>query len=47
MRWLQRGYDDRDGANIAFIKTDPLLRSLRGDGRFEAIVKQIVAPKSK
>src|SRR5947207_2156025 len=47
MRWLERSFDDRDGANIGTIKVDPLLESLRGDPRFEALVQKVIAPKTE
>src|SRR5256885_4053008 len=31
MRWLERSFEEGDGANIGTIKVDPLLESLRGD----------------
>jgi TolB-like protein/Tfp pilus assembly protein PilF/class 3 adenylate cyclase len=39
LRWLEKGFSDRDGWNIGLIKVDPLLDSLRGDPRFEALAK--------
>jgi adenylate cyclase len=45
MRWLEQSYEDRDGSNIAPIKVDPLLYPLRGDSRFEALVKKITREK--
>jgi TolB-like protein/Tfp pilus assembly protein PilF len=45
LRWLEQGYEERDGSNIAWIKVDPLLNSLHGDPRFEALVQKVVAPK--
>jgi Flp pilus assembly protein TadD, contains TPR repeats len=38
---MERGYRERD-ANVAQIKTDPMLDDLRGNPRFEALVNQIV-----
>jgi hypothetical protein len=37
---MERAYRERD-ANIAQIKTDPMLDDLRGNQRFEALVKRI------
>ncbi len=43
---LEQSYAERDGDNIAFIKVDPLLASLHGDPRFEALAQKVVAPKA-
>ena len=42
LRWLEQGYEERDGSNISTIKVDPLLASLHGDPRFEALAEKIV-----
>ena len=47
LRWLEQGYEERDGSNISTIKVDPLLASLHGDPRFEALVQKVVAPKTE
>jgi TolB-like protein/Tfp pilus assembly protein PilF len=47
LRWLEQGYEERDGSNICWINVDPLLDSLHGDPRFEALVQKVVAPKSE
>jgi TolB-like protein/Flp pilus assembly protein TadD len=47
LRWLEQGYEERDGSNISWIKVDPLLDSLHGDPRFEALVQNVVAPKTQ
>jgi TolB-like protein/Tfp pilus assembly protein PilF len=47
LRWLEQGYEERDGSNICWIKVDPLLDSLHGDPRFEALVQKVVAPKTQ
>jgi TolB-like protein/cytochrome c-type biogenesis protein CcmH/NrfG len=47
LRWLEQGYEERDGSNISWIKVDPLLDSLHGDPRFEALVQKVVAPKTQ
>jgi serine/threonine-protein kinase len=41
--WLERAYAQRDGG-VANIKTDPLLKSVRGDPRFAAMVKKLGLP---
>ncbi|PYK54776.1 MAG: hypothetical protein DME48_06895 [Verrucomicrobia bacterium] len=45
LRWLEQGFEERDGSNISWIKVDPLLDSLHGDPRFEALVQRVIAPK--
>jgi adenylate cyclase len=47
LRWLEQGYEERDGSNISTIKVDPLLASLHGDPRFEALVQKVIAPKTE
>src|SRR5205814_6651651 len=47
LRWLEQGYAERDGSNICWINVDPLLISLHGDPRFEALVQKVVAPKTE
>src|SRR5437762_13003010 len=47
LRWLEQGYEERDGSNISWIKVDPLLDSLHGDPRFEALEQKVVAPKTE
>jgi hypothetical protein len=46
IRWLELGYVERDGPNISTIKVDPLLYSLHGDPKFEALVQKVIAPKN-
>ena len=45
LRWLEQGYEERDGSNICWINVDPLLDPLHGDPRFEALVQKVIAPK--
>jgi TolB-like protein/Tfp pilus assembly protein PilF len=47
LRWLEQGYEERDGPNISWIKVDPLLDPLHGDPRFEALVQKVVVPKTQ
>jgi TolB-like protein/Flp pilus assembly protein TadD len=47
LRWLEQGFEERDGSNISWIKVDPLLDPLHGDPRFEALVQKVVAPKTQ
>jgi TolB-like protein/Flp pilus assembly protein TadD len=42
LRWLEQSYQDRAGADVGWIKVDPLLDPLRGDPRFEALAEKIV-----
>jgi TolB-like protein/Flp pilus assembly protein TadD len=46
LRWLEQSFADRDGANIGWIKVDPMLDPLRGDPRFEELVQKVIAPKT-
>src|SRR5947199_469562 len=46
LRWLEQGYEERDGSNICWINVDPLLDPLHSDPRFEALVKKVIAPKT-
>ena len=45
LRWLEQGVKERDGSNICWINVDPLLDSLHGDPRFEALVQKVVGEK--
>ena len=45
IRLLEQAYQEHNGYDIAFIKTDPLLKSLRGEPRFEALVAKVFAVK--
>ena len=45
IRFLEQTYEDRDGYNIVYLKTDPLLDSLHGDTQFEALAQKIFGPK--
>ena len=47
LRWLEQSYADRDGANLSWINVEPILDSLRGDPRFEALVQKVIGPKSE
>jgi TolB-like protein/Tfp pilus assembly protein PilF len=42
LHWLEQSFEERDGANISWIKVDPLFDSLHGDPRFEALAEKIV-----
>jgi TolB-like protein/Flp pilus assembly protein TadD len=45
--WLEEGYRERDGFAMGIIRIDPLLDSLRGDSRFEALVSAILSGSVK
>jgi TolB-like protein len=45
LHWLEQSFEERDGSNINWIKVDPLLNSLHGDPRFEALVQKVVGEK--
>jgi TolB-like protein/Tfp pilus assembly protein PilF len=47
IRWLEQGVANHEGGQIPNIKVNPLLDSLRGDPRFEALVQKVVGPKQK
>jgi tetratricopeptide (TPR) repeat protein len=42
-QWLQRAYAQGDGG-LLYLKIDPLLRSLRGDSRYVALLKKMNLP---
>lgn len=42
LRALEQGYEERDGSNMGWIKVDPLLDSLHGEPRFDALVQKVV-----
>lgn len=46
LRWLEQSFADRDGSNIGYIKVEPMLDSLRGIPRFEALVQKVLSPES-
>ena len=45
IRFLEQTYEDRDGYNIVYLKTDPLLDPLHGDAHFEALAQKIFGRK--
>jgi TolB-like protein/Tfp pilus assembly protein PilF len=45
LRWLEQGFAERDGGDISAINVAPMLVSLHGDPRFEALVQKVVSPK--
>ena len=42
LRWLEESYLDPAGADIGWIRVDPLFDPLRGDPRFDALAEKIV-----
>jgi TolB-like protein/cytochrome c-type biogenesis protein CcmH/NrfG len=46
LRALEQGFIERDGS-LEYIKVDPLLYSLHGDPRFEALVQKVITPKNQ
>jgi TolB-like protein/Tfp pilus assembly protein PilF len=47
IRWLEQGIANHEGLGITWIKVDPRFDQLRGDPRFEALVKKIVPRGAK
>ena len=47
LRSLEKSFEERDGANIGWIKVDPLLDPLHGDPRFEALVQKVVGSRAE
>ncbi len=47
VRWLEQVIADHDSPNIDMITVDPFLDPLRGDPRFEALVRKVVGPKQR
>ena len=45
LHWLEQGLKERDGADMSWINVDPLLDSLHGNPRFEALVQKVVGDK--
>ncbi|MDB5987563.1 MAG: Adenylate cyclase, partial [Nevskia sp.] len=42
LNWLEQAYVERDGFDVGPIRVDPILASLHGDPRFEALAEKIV-----
>jgi TolB-like protein/Tfp pilus assembly protein PilF len=42
LRWLERCYQDRAGADIGWIRVDPLVDPLRDDSPFKALAEKVV-----
>jgi serine/threonine-protein kinase len=45
--WLEQSYRNRAGADVAFIRIDPLLAPLRGDARFEKLAEAVLGAPNK
>jgi hypothetical protein len=45
IRLLEEAYEDHNGYDIAFIKTDRLLSPLHSEPRFQALARKVFAPK--
>jgi hypothetical protein len=39
--WLDRAYEERDGALPIYVKGDPMLSSVRNDPRYKAFLKKM------
>jgi hypothetical protein len=42
--WLERAYQERDGALAIYLKGDPLLSSVRKDPRYKAFLRKMNLP---
>jgi serine/threonine-protein kinase len=42
--WLERGYRDHDGG-VGYVKVDPLLRKIRDDARYSALLRKMKLPQ--
>ena len=45
MRFLEKTFEERDGFNLGFIRSDPMLDPLRDDPRFQTLVAKVFGPK--
>jgi TolB-like protein/DNA-binding winged helix-turn-helix (wHTH) protein/Flp pilus assembly protein TadD len=43
--WLDKAYDEREGAAITLLKCDPYFKNLRGDPRFSAMLRRMGLPE--
>ena len=44
LHWLEQSFEERDGANISWIKVDHLLDPLHGDPRFQDLINRMPSP---
>jgi tetratricopeptide (TPR) repeat protein len=42
LHWLELGYQEHSGYDLGYIRIDPLLKTLHGDPRFEALAEKII-----
>jgi hypothetical protein len=47
LQTLEQSYVNREGYEIGLIKVDPMLDSLRGEPRFQALVKKVTSLKEE
>ena len=45
LHWLELGYQEHDGYDLGYIRIDPLLKTMHGDPRFEALAEKIMPAK--
>jgi hypothetical protein len=43
-KWLDKAYEERDGADIMLLKCVPPFKSLRGDPRFADLLRRLGLP---
>jgi TolB-like protein/DNA-binding winged helix-turn-helix (wHTH) protein/Flp pilus assembly protein TadD len=44
-QWLDKAYEEREGATLTLLKTDPAFKSLHGDPRFSALLRRAGLPE--
>jgi TolB-like protein/Tfp pilus assembly protein PilF len=47
IRWLEQAYQGRAGREVFFMKSEPLFDPLRGDPRFQAVVKKVLSHRGQ
>ena len=45
VKWLEKGYEERDGFDLGAIRVDPILFPLHGDAGFEALAERVLPAK--
>jgi adenylate cyclase len=43
--WLDKAYEERDGADLALLKVDPAWNNIRSDPRFADLLQRLGLPK--